>query len=222
VSEFAFHTQLADDTDVDALTHDDARALFACASGLNIPIGVHPFRGGDGRWKAVVWSIPNIWYFADTDGDDRADLREVLFGPLGYEKDTHGMCSSFRLGLDGWVYATHGFNNTSRFEVRADRWRDDGKITNERIPNDERSPNAPNPKSSDSSFEPRHSFVIPHSSFVIYHAPHETCLHLHPLVHLHPCCSRCGRHGTRFADHSQPGVRHPAAARRPAAEKRAG
>ena len=77
------------------------------------------------------------------------------------------MCSSFRLGLDGWVYATHGFNNTSRFEVRADRWRDDGKITNERIPNDERSPNAPNPKSSDSSFEPRHSFVIPHSSFDI-------------------------------------------------------
>jgi len=40
VSEFAFHTQLADDTDVDALTHDDARALFARASGLDIPIEV--------------------------------------------------------------------------------------------------------------------------------------------------------------------------------------
>ncbi|MCB1275935.1 c-type cytochrome, partial [Prosthecobacter sp.] len=63
-------------------------------------------------------SIPNIWYFADTDGDDKADVREVLFGPLGYEKDTHGMCSSFRLGLDGWVYATHGFNNTSHFKAK--------------------------------------------------------------------------------------------------------
>ena len=40
VSEFAFHTQLADDTDVDALTHADARALFARASGLDIPIEI--------------------------------------------------------------------------------------------------------------------------------------------------------------------------------------
>jgi 2-polyprenyl-6-methoxyphenol hydroxylase-like FAD-dependent oxidoreductase len=40
VSEFAFHTQLADDTEVDALTHDDARALFARASGLDIPIEI--------------------------------------------------------------------------------------------------------------------------------------------------------------------------------------
>jgi 2-polyprenyl-6-methoxyphenol hydroxylase-like FAD-dependent oxidoreductase len=40
VSEFAFHTQLADDTDVDTLTHDDARALFARASGLDIPIEI--------------------------------------------------------------------------------------------------------------------------------------------------------------------------------------
>ena len=40
VSEFAFHTQLADDTDVDALTHDDARALFKRASGLDIPIEI--------------------------------------------------------------------------------------------------------------------------------------------------------------------------------------
>jgi 2-polyprenyl-6-methoxyphenol hydroxylase-like FAD-dependent oxidoreductase len=40
VSEFAFHTQLADDTDVDALTHDDARALFTRASGLDIPIEI--------------------------------------------------------------------------------------------------------------------------------------------------------------------------------------
>ncbi len=40
VSEFAFHTQLADDTDVEALTHDDARALFVRASGLDIAIEV--------------------------------------------------------------------------------------------------------------------------------------------------------------------------------------
>ncbi|HBJ87224.1 MAG TPA: hypothetical protein DDZ88_25885, partial [Verrucomicrobiales bacterium] len=60
-----------------------------------------------------------------------------------------------------------GFNNTSRIEVREDRWRDGGKMTNSRMTNDERSPNAQNPKTGASSLEPRHSFVIPHSSFDI-------------------------------------------------------
>ena len=88
------------------------------ADGLNIPTGVLPWHKPEHKAGCIAWSIPNIWYFADTDGDGKADKREVLFGPLGYEKDTHGMCSSFRLGLDGWVYATHGFNNTSHFKAK--------------------------------------------------------------------------------------------------------
>jgi len=88
------------------------------ADGLNIPTGVLPWHKPEHKAGCIAWSIPNIWYFADTDGDDKADHREILFGPLGYEKDTHGMCSSFRLGLDGWVYATHGFNNTSHFKAK--------------------------------------------------------------------------------------------------------
>ena len=88
------------------------------ADGLNIPTGVLPWHKPGHKAGCIAWSIPNIWYFADTDGDDKADHREILFGPLGYEKDTHGMCSSFRMGLDGWVYATHGFNNTSKLKVR--------------------------------------------------------------------------------------------------------
>ena len=88
------------------------------ADGLNIPSGVLPWHKPEHKAGCIAWSIPNIWYFADTDGDDKADHREILFGPLGYEKDTHGMCSSYRLGLDGWVYATHGFNNTSHFKAK--------------------------------------------------------------------------------------------------------
>ena len=42
------------------------------ADGLNIPMGLIPF--GDG---AIVFSIPNILYLQDTDGDDRADKRDV-------------------------------------------------------------------------------------------------------------------------------------------------
>jgi len=106
--------KILEDTDGDG----KADKVTDFADGLNIPTGVVPWHKPEHKAGCIAWSIPNIWYFADSDGDDKADVREVLFGPLGYEKDTHGMCSSFRLGLDGWVYATHGFNNTSRFKVR--------------------------------------------------------------------------------------------------------
>jgi putative heme-binding domain-containing protein len=101
-------------------TDGDGRAdkVTDFADSLNIPTGVLPWHKPEHKAGCIAWSIPNLWYFADTDGDGRCDLRQVLFGPLGYERDTHGMCSSFRLGLDGWVYATHGFNNTSHFKVR--------------------------------------------------------------------------------------------------------
>ncbi|MBL9133868.1 MAG: c-type cytochrome, partial [Verrucomicrobiaceae bacterium] len=101
-------------------TDGDGRAdkITVFADELNIPTGVLPWHKPEHKAGCIAFSIPNIWYFADTDGDDKADVREVLFGPLGYEKDTHGMCSSFRLGLDGWVYATHGFNNTSKFTAK--------------------------------------------------------------------------------------------------------
>ena len=88
------------------------------ADGLNIPTGVLPYKNG-----CIAWSVPNILFLEDTDGDGRCDRREVLFGPLGWEKDVHGNCSSFRMGLDGWVYGTHGFNNTSHFKVRPEHLR---------------------------------------------------------------------------------------------------
>ena len=99
-----------------------ARKIEVFADGLNIPIGVYPFRspGSNGRltWKCIVWSIPNIWLMEDTDGDGKADKREVLFGPLGWERDTHGNLASFRRGSDGWLYGTHGFNNVSTLKGR--------------------------------------------------------------------------------------------------------
>ena len=85
-----------------------ARKITTFADGLNIPIGLYPYKNG-----VIAWSIPNIWYFEDTDGDGKADKREVLFGPLGWERDTHGNQASFRRGFDGWLYITHGFNNNS-------------------------------------------------------------------------------------------------------------
>lgn len=90
--------------DADGDGRYDAVSTFA--DGLNIPIGLYPYKNG-----VVAWSIPNIWHFKDADGDGRADQRTKLYGPLGYERDTHGMHSSFTRGFDGWLYITHGFNN---------------------------------------------------------------------------------------------------------------
>ncbi len=89
-------------------TNGDGRAdvVKTFATGLNIPLGIMPYQDG-----VVCYSIPNIWFLRDTDGDDRADSKEILYGPLGFERDTHGMCNSFTRGYDGWLYATHGFNN---------------------------------------------------------------------------------------------------------------
>jgi putative membrane-bound dehydrogenase-like protein len=88
----------------------DKPSIFA--DNLNIPIGVLPYKNG-----CIAWSIPNIWRLEDTDGDGKCDKRTILFGPLGWEMDTHGMISSLIMGPDGWVYATHGFNNTSHIKV---------------------------------------------------------------------------------------------------------
>ena len=112
-----------------------ARKVTTFATNLNIPIGLYPFRSPasnapkpnpqtpDARphpltWKCIVWSIPNIWLLEDTDGDGIADKKEILYGPFDHTRDTHGNQASFRRGADGWIYATHGFNNQSRVAGR--------------------------------------------------------------------------------------------------------
>jgi putative heme-binding domain-containing protein len=97
-----------------------ARKVTEFAGGLNVPIGIYPLVG-NAKFKhdaAIVWSIPNIWLMEDTDGDGKADKRTVLYGPFDHTRDTHGNQASFRRGFDGWLYATHGFNNDSHVKGR--------------------------------------------------------------------------------------------------------
>ncbi|MCS5629941.1 MAG: FG-GAP-like repeat-containing protein [Pirellulaceae bacterium] len=82
--------------------------LTKFAEGLNIPIGLYPYKNG-----AVVYSIPNILFLQDTNGDGKADKREVLYGPLGTPRDVHGLQNGFTRGFDGWLYICHGYNNDS-------------------------------------------------------------------------------------------------------------
>ncbi|MDB5318596.1 MAG: putative rane-bound dehydrogenase [Phycisphaerales bacterium] len=85
-----------------------ATKVTTFADGLNIPTGVYPYKNG-----AIAYSIPNIYYLQDTDGDGVADKRDVLYGPFDTTRDTHGLTNSFTRGFDGFLYATHGFNNRS-------------------------------------------------------------------------------------------------------------
>jgi putative heme-binding domain-containing protein len=97
----------------------DGRAgrIQTFADGLNIPIGLLPYPSGR---EAVVHNIPNIYLMRDTDGDGRADRREVLYGLFGH-RDTHGMTNAFTWGFDGWIYACHGFANDSRVQGKDHR-----------------------------------------------------------------------------------------------------
>lgn len=76
---------------------------------LNIPIGIYPLADGG----AVAYSIPNVFRFADNNGDGRADDSRKIIGPFQY-RDTHGMVNNFYRGYDGWIHACHGFTNRSR------------------------------------------------------------------------------------------------------------
>ena len=87
-----------------------ARKVTTFADDLNIPIGVLPLDKG-----AIVYSIPNIYHMTAKDG--KADQREVLLSSYGF-RDTHGMTGEFQLGFDGWVYACHGFANTSNLKSK--------------------------------------------------------------------------------------------------------
>ena len=75
---------------------------------LNIPLGVMPIPVGRDRLQ----HSRSVLRCLDTDGDGQADRREPLYANFEH-RDTHGMVNSFTRGLDGWLYACHGFANTS-------------------------------------------------------------------------------------------------------------
>jgi glucose/arabinose dehydrogenase len=97
-----------------------ARKIEVFADGLNIPTGIQPLsRRADAKGDSViVYSIPNIWRFEDTDGDGKADKREPLYEGFGFV-DTHGMSSNYIHWIDGWIYGCHGFRNHSIVKDRS-------------------------------------------------------------------------------------------------------
>ena len=55
----------------------------------------------------LVACAPDIFYAEDSDGDGKADFREVLFTGFSEGNQQHRF-NGFELGLDGWVYGANG------------------------------------------------------------------------------------------------------------------
>ena len=63
----------------------------------------------------IAAASPDIWLLEDTDGDGVCDKRTKLYTGLGIN-DTHAVINNLRWGMDGWIYATHGY---SRGDVKS-------------------------------------------------------------------------------------------------------
>jgi putative membrane-bound dehydrogenase-like protein len=80
----------------------DRKHVFA--DKLELVTGFVLYKSG-----VIAATSPDIWYLEDTNRDEVADKRTKLYTGLG-TFDTHAVINNLRWGLDGWVYATHGYS----------------------------------------------------------------------------------------------------------------
>ena len=97
-------------------TNGDGRAdkFTIFADQLSIPTSMLFYDGG-----VIVQQAPHTLFLKDTDGDDRADVRKILFS--GWSTgDTHAGPSNLRWGFDNWVWGICGYSGF-RGEVGGER-----------------------------------------------------------------------------------------------------
>tara|TARA_R110002096_G_scaffold182022_3_gene359784 strand:- start:30 stop:2702 length:2673 start_codon:yes stop_codon:yes gene_type:complete len=98
---------ILEDTDADGRA--DKSTVFA--DGLDMPMGFALGYGG-----VYVGEGADLLFFKDSDGDDRADSREVVLTGFG-TGDTHQNISNFTWGPDGHLYFAQGLHCYSRVET---------------------------------------------------------------------------------------------------------
>jgi uncharacterized protein len=92
-------------------TNDDGQAdkITTFADKLSVPTSFCFANGG-----VIVVHSGKCEFLADTDGDDKADVRKDLFQGWGTQ-DTHAGPSNLRYGFDNWIWGVvgySGFNGT--------------------------------------------------------------------------------------------------------------
>jgi len=72
--------------------------------GLMWPTGIVPYNGG-----FFITVAPDIIYVKDTDGDGKADVRDVVFSGFS-TANVQGLLNGLLWGTDGWIYGSAGSN----------------------------------------------------------------------------------------------------------------
>ncbi|HVK58570.1 MAG TPA: LamG-like jellyroll fold domain-containing protein [Candidatus Kapabacteria bacterium] len=85
------------------------------ADNLAMPMGVLPYKDG-----ALVGHGPDVLFIRDTDGDGKADRREVILTGFGIQ-DSHLMPHQFTRAPGGWFYLAQGAFNYSRVKTKDGR-----------------------------------------------------------------------------------------------------
>ncbi len=93
--------KICEDTDGDGKA--DKFTIFA--DNLNLATALVFVNGG-----IIVSEARHMLFLADTDGDDKADVRQVLLPGWG-TGDTHAMQSNLGRGFDNWLYGAVGYSN---------------------------------------------------------------------------------------------------------------
>lgn len=91
---------ICEDTNGDGIA--DKFTVFA--DKLSIPTSIVFANGG-----LIVAQVPHMLFLKDTDGDDKADVRKILFSGWG-TSDTHAVVSNMRWGFDNWIYGVVGYS----------------------------------------------------------------------------------------------------------------
>ncbi len=74
----------------------------------------------------IVSQAPDILWLRDINGDGKAEKVEKLYTGLG-TGDTHAVINNLRWGMDGWIYATHGYSSSAHV-YNSDKSKDYGGI----------------------------------------------------------------------------------------------
>jgi putative membrane-bound dehydrogenase-like protein len=87
-------------------TNGDGRAdkFTVFADQLNLPTSLVFANGG-----VVVTAPPNVLFLKDTNGDDKADVKQVLSTGWGIQ-DTHAVASNLMYGPDNYIWGTVGYS----------------------------------------------------------------------------------------------------------------